>query len=96
MFGSESLVFAVKKSANFENAVNINNSIYVSERCDRMVNMTLNFDWEKEFLKNICPNGNGSWSPNPIKNHKMALFYKIWLLTEKPYEALEEAFFYAW
>ena len=32
----------------------------------------------------------------PIKNHKMALFYKIWLLTEKPYEALEEAFFYAW
>ena len=74
MFGSESLVFTVKKGANFKNAVNINNSIYVSERCDRMVNMTLNFDWEKEFLKNICPNGNGSWCPEPHKKPQNGSF----------------------
>ena len=83
MFGSESLVFTVKKSANFKNAVNINNSIYVSERCDRMVNMTLNFDWEKEFLKNICPNGNGSWCPEPHKKPENGSFLQNLTINEK-------------
>ena len=42
--------YAVKKSANFKNGLNIHNSIYPSGRCDRLILMVQNFAWKKEFL----------------------------------------------
>ena len=83
MFGSQSLVFVVKKSANFKNGLNINNSIYPSGRCVWMVLMVQNFVWVKEFLKNIFPNGNGGQCHVPHKKPQIGSFLQNLTINRK-------------